>query len=194
MMNEHVYTIPGWMGESELEYLHAMVRNAPPDAIIVELGAWKGRSTGALYEGIHHNQTVCTVDSWLGQEDLRFKEHSEVITSDVFLQFMSHMHELEIIPRWYTPFMKGPTYLRMLSDDAASLFVDGSLFRVIVDSDHRAVGHDIDKWSPKLRSGGRMCGHDWNWTGVKEQIEQRLVIAEVIGDFWVCDPNLESRE
>ena len=179
--------IPGWMGDAELDYLYNMVKYGPPDALFVEIGAWKGLSTGAMFKGIHGNQTVCTVDSWLGQEDLRFKEHSEVITSDVFLQFMNYMRELEVDPLWYTPFTKGPTYLRMLSDDAATLFEDGSIFRVIVDADHRAVGHDIDVWGPKVRVDGKICGHDWSWTGVQEQIEERLVIQEVIGDLWVAE-------
>lgn len=189
-MNEELLTaikqIPGWMGDEELEFLYDLVASAPPDAILVELGAWKGKSTAALFKGIHHNQTVCTVDSWLGQEDLRFSAHSEVITSDVFLQFMSYMQELEINPRWYRPFMKGATYLRMLLDDAVSLFEDKSIFAVIVDADHRAVGRDIDRWGPKMRADGKICGHDWSWTGVKEQVEERLVVEKVIGDLWVC--------
>lgn len=185
-MNEYIKEIPGWMGDSELEYLHNLVASAPADAIIVELGSWMGLSTGAEYTAIHDEQTVVAVDSWLGQADLRFGAHSEVTRMDVFLEFMKHMNTLEIYPKWYTPEIQGATYLRMMADDAATLFPDGSLYRVIIDSDHRAVGHDVDKWLPKLRPDGKFCGHDWNWEGVQEQLTQRLEIDTVIGDLWIA--------
>lgn len=178
--------IPGWMDDAELEYLYKMVEDGPPDAIFVELGTWMGRSTCALYAGMHHDQRVVTIDSWLGQEDLRFGAHREITTSDVFLKFMNHMNRLGITPQWYTPGILGASYLRMLNDDAVNLFADKSIFRLMIDSDHRAVGHDIEIWSPKMRLDGKICGHDYNWEGVKEQLENHVIIREVIGDLWVA--------
>lgn len=180
--------IQGWMGDLELGWLHVMVQEAPDDALIVELGAWKGRSTGFLYDGMHHEQTVCTVDTWLGQADLRHTSHSEVLSSDVFLEFLDNMERLGEYPVWYEPGIPGggPSYLRMFSVDAATLFDDGSIARVFIDSDHRAVGEDVDTWGPKLAPGGFFCGHDWGWEGVKEQLESRVTIVEVIGDLWVA--------
>ena len=181
--------IQGWMGELELGWLHAMVQDAPDDALVVELGAWKGRSTGFLYDAMHHQQSVCTVDTWLGQADLRHTSHSEVLHTDVFLEFLDNMECLGEEPVWYEPGIPGggASYLRMFSVDAATLFEDGSLYAVFVDSDHRAVGEDADTWRPKITPGGILCGHDWNWTGVKEQLEQRFNIKEVVGDLWVAD-------
>jgi len=184
--------IPGWMGDAELEYLYNMVKDGPADALFVEIGAWKGLSTGAMYKAIHGNQVVCTVDSWLGQADLRFTSHGEVTTSDVFLRFLEHMHDLNIKPQWYAPFVTGPTYLRMLSEDAVNLFEGKSIYRLMVDGDHQAVGKDIDLWRYKVRPDGKICGHDWNWTGVMDQVEARLVIQEVIGDLWVAEGAIVS--
>lgn len=184
-MDEYIKEIPGWMGIAELNYLHELVKTGPSDALYVELGAWMGLSTAAEYTAIHGDQTVVAIDSWLGQEDLRFEAHSEITKSDVFLTFLYHMNKLNVTPEWYTPDKHGATYLRMLADDAATLFADGSIYRVIIDCDHRFVGHDIDKWEPKLRPDGKFCGHDWNWEGVKKQVEQRLTVEMVIGDLWI---------
>jgi|GEM_PF-6146706 len=190
MMNKQLLSeirkIPGWMGDNEIEYLHDMVASAPPDAIIVELGAWKGKSTAALYTAIHHDQQVVTVDSWLGQEDLRFNAHSEVTTSDVFLEFINYMKQFGIKPQWYNPNVLGATYLRMLNDDAVNLFEDKSIYKLMIDADHRAVGHDIDLWNPKMRTDGAICGHDYHWDGVEKQLEDRVVIQSVIGDLWIA--------
>lgn len=50
------------------------------------------------------------------------------------------------------------------SVDSASGFEDGSLDFVFIDADHRyeaALG-DIKAWTPKVREGGIISGHDYN--------------------------------
>jgi len=179
--------IQGWMGDEELDYLYQLVVDAPDDAVIVELGAWRGRTTDRLYHAMHDEQSVCTVDTWLGQPDLRHTSHSDVLTVDIFLEFMENMQERNRFPLWWEPGLTGECYLRMLCDDAATLFTDGSVYAVIVDSDHRLVGHDVQVWSPKIAPGGILCGHDFAWEGVKEQLEPLVTIKEVIGDLWIAE-------
>lgn len=185
-MNPKILDIQGWMAESELEFLHSLVVDAGPDDLIVELGSWKGRSTAALYTAMHHNQTIVTIDTWLGQADLRFSAHVDVTRSDIFLEFMENMRIFKMEPTWYTPEKKGSCYLRMLSSDAKNLFPNNSIKRLILDSDHEEIGRDIDEWNPKLvKPGGIFCGHDWNWTGAKESITRRFDVDEVIDDIWI---------
>jgi len=180
--------IPGWMGEAEMEYLHNMVLEAPDDALIVEVGTWKGLSTAAMYTAIHGNQRIVTIDSWLGQEDIRWGTHKECLDRDVFLDFMGYMTELGIGLSWYNPRSKGCLYLRALSKDAAQLFDDGSIYRLFIDGDHTGVGADIDYFFPKLAPDAIVLGHDWNWGGVKEQVEERVHVIEIIGDMWIAEP------
>lgn len=183
-MDSRIFEIQGWMSERDLQYLHSLVRKAPSDALIVELGSWKGRSTAALYTAMHGDQTVVTVDTWLGQPDLRFKEHNEVLEKDLFLEFLDNMHSLDVFPSWYTKGKTGASYLRMDSVDAASLFEDYSLYMLFVDCDHRRVGLDIDAWDKNVKSDGVLCGHDYNWVGVKEQVMERFPISAVMDDLW----------
>lgn len=180
--------IPGWMGQPELNYLYNMVLQAPPDALIVELGAWKGLSTAALYEAMHDRQTVVTVDTWLGQADLREEAHHEVLERDVFLEFMYYMDQIGVQPIWWSPDQVGACYLRALSVDAATLFQDGSVAKLFIDCDHGAVGEDIDRFLPKMAPEAEISGHDWNWGNVKHQVEERLVVTDVIGDIWIAAP------
>ena len=187
IMNERIRQIQGWMGDQELEYLYEMVVLAPDNAVIIELGAWKGKTTAYLYHAMHDDQIVCTVDTWLGQPDLRHTSHGEVMQGDIFLEFMENMKGLDVYPLWYESGVPGPTYLRMFCDDAALLFPERSIYAVIVDSDHNQVGNDVQVWSPKIALDGILCGHDWAWEGVQDKLEPLITIKQVIGDLWVAE-------
>jgi predicted O-methyltransferase YrrM len=184
-MDERILSIKGWMSEGDLEFLYNLIRRAPADAKVFELGTWLGRSTAALYMAMNGAQTVTTVDTWLGQPDLRFKEHRETLERDLFLEFISNMQQLGITPQWWSPGVTGATYLRMDCTDASTLVEDGSLDRLIIDCDHNRVGKDCGTWRPKMKPDGIICGHDYNWTGVKDQVQEHFPIDEVIEDVWV---------
>src|SRR5262249_29650597 len=60
---------------------------------------------------------------------------------------------------------------------------------VFIDGDHRyeAVKRDILKWQPKLKSGGLLCGHDRNWPGVEQAIQELLPSWKPgPGTLWSC--------
>lgn len=56
---------------------------------------------------------------------------------------------------------------------------DGSLDFVFIDADHTEAGvrRDIEAWTPKVRSGGMVLGHDISWGTVNK------VVREVFPDF-----------
>lgn len=185
-MDEKIFNIPGWMSKNELEFLHSIVKDAGNSALIVELGSWKGRSTAALYTAIHDSQTVVTIDTWLGQSNLRFAEHKEVLKRDIFLEFLDNMHNLIIYPAWYDNIRRGVCYLRMDSTDAVSLFDNGSIDVIIDDCDHRQVGLMIDIWRRKIKPGGIYCGHDFrSRPGVEAAVLDRFTISKVVDQIWV---------
>jgi predicted O-methyltransferase YrrM len=63
--------------------------------------------------------------------------------------------------------------LKMRSIDAARIVEAGSLDFVFVDGDHRtdAVLTDIGVWWRKVRPGGMVLGHDWNWPSVRRAVQ-----------------------
>lgn len=52
---------------------------------------------------------------------------------------------------------------RMTSQEGAARFADGTLDFVYLDARHyrSAVVEDLELWSPKIRPGGILCGHDY---------------------------------
>jgi len=65
---------------------------------------------------------------------------------------------------------------RMTTLNAARMVVDGSLDFVFIDADHTEAGcgADIDAWYPKIRRGGLISGHDYNWPSVRRAVEARF--------------------
>lgn len=61
------------------------------------------------------------------------------------------------------------TILRASSMDAVQQFKDGGLDFVYIDGDHsfRYIAEDICEWTPKVRAGGIVAGHDYFQTRSK---------------------------
>jgi len=55
------------------------------------------------------------------------------------------------------------TFMKMTSEEAAKEFDDGSLDFVFIDGNHayEYVKQDIELWTPKVRTGGIVSGHDY---------------------------------
>lgn len=77
-----------------------------------------------------------------------------------------------LIDRLFAPqFSEHPLYgkvpifeiMTMTSEEAAPLIPDGSLDGVFIDAMHREpfIGQDVRLWTPKVRPGGFLCGHDY---------------------------------
>lgn len=64
-------------------------------------------------------------------------------------------------------------FVRKTSEDAASMWADGSLDFVFIDGDHSYDGarKDFELYIPKVRSGGIISGHDFNITDVRNALQ-----------------------
>jgi len=67
---------------------------------------------------------------------------------------------------------KNVVFIEKTSLEAASLIKHGTLDFVYIDANHkyRYVMIDIIKWSPKVRKGGIVSGHDYNYQSVTEAV------------------------
>ena len=67
---------------------------------------------------------------------------------------------------------------------------DGTLDFVFIDADHiyEAVVKDIRAWTPKLKSGGTLCGHDTHFDGVLKAIKELIpnYIEVEVDHVWEC--------
>lgn len=75
------------------------------------------------------------------------------------------------------------------STHEASLHIqDGALDFVFIDADHtyEGVSRDILDWTPKVRAGGYIIGHDWDWPSVRQAAEEAFKYIETGPDnLWI---------
>jgi len=186
-MNSKILSIDGWMDEIELQWLYDTVQKIPKGGIFIEIGAWKGRSSGALYEGAGSNKAVISIDTWKGQPDLVDGAHKEAVTSDLFAVYLENMRALGFDPKPYHRGALGPQYIISDSIQAAALFDDGSVHIVFIDGDHLITGQDIDAYLPKVRTDGLLTGHDYFcfYEEIQQEIHKRFYIHQLIHSIWV---------
>lgn len=153
-----------------------LVENCRPDGTIVELGAWKGRSSAFLVVEARNkspNIKIHIVDTWLGSG-----EHTAGMTDGLYEKFISNM----------SPLSGHYQAQRMTTDEAAPLFEDGSLDAVFIDADHTydAVRRDIANWMPKVRKGGILAGHDYvhTWPGVVQAVNESISGFSIMEQCW----------
>ena len=152
----------------------------------MEVGAYLGRSTLYLASLIQKSgkrirlYVVDQWDGWIYDDSERFNEERESASwleeEDVFRYFLRNVlragAEDVIFP------------LRMASDQAASLFEDGTLDFVFLDADHdyRAVRRDLEAWFPKVKRRGVLGGHDYlhpHFPGVRRAADEFFMEQEL---------------
>jgi len=76
--------------------------------------------------------------------------------------------------------------LRMDTVAAAKEIEDGSLDFVFIDADHTYEGckADICAWLPKVRDGGLVSGHDYNWPSVKQAVDEFFIPTLARDNVW----------
>lgn len=182
-------SIPGWMNYTEL-YDHIATRLntlSPRPTIAVEVGAWFGQSAAYLASELKrkdaHHVTFYAVDTWEGTPNE--PQHQAVVArhgGSIFTAFQECMKGCGV-EEWVKP-------MRATSVQAAGTFADGSIDFVFIDADHTfdAVVADIRAWLPKIRPGGCLAGHDFDWDGVNLAVQQELAGRfRQWGSCWVVD-------
>ena len=155
-----------------------LVENCRDDGKIVELGAWKGKSSAFLVVEAYNKSPkieVHIVDTWGGNPF----DGSQDQSNDLYDKFISNM---SLLARPYQAHT-------MTTNEAAGLFKDESLDAVFIDADHsyEAVKTDIQNWMPKVRKGGILAGHDYNsaWPGVIRAVNEIFPEAQKIDYCWL---------
>ena len=190
-MDKRIYDIPGWMGNQELAWLHRTASKVPPGELVVEIGAWRGRSSAAIYTGLQDGVTGISVDTWKGSPDE--PAHAVAATEDIHASWVANMEALGIEIRgdvrdFNTPIGAGGVYyLKGNSLDVASLFPDESILWLFEDGWHSHCGENLDAWMPKLKPDGIYSGHDYFsfYSDIQQEIHKRFHIHSVVGTIWI---------
>jgi predicted O-methyltransferase YrrM len=159
-----------------------VVAEAPPDATLVEVGCWLGRSMAFLaVEAANSGKALhlVAVDTWqgsIGEPGMQAYARE----NDVYAMFRRNL----------APVIDRISVLRLESVKAASYLDDGTLHFVFIDASHdeASVAADIAAWWPKVAVGGLLAGHDYNTDhrGVCDAVGAAFPEGvEAVGGCWV---------
>ena len=187
-INPKILEIDGWMDELELIWLYETAQRVPENGLIVEIGAWKGRSTAALCAGaasdrFGRKKAVISIDTWKG-ENFSAEEARE---TDIFSLYKENLASVGIDVKPYERGVMGAQYITGESVEMAKLFDDKSICFLFVDGDHHSCGGDIDAYLPKMKPDGILAGHDYfcHYETIQQEIHKRFYIHRIIYSIWV---------
>lgn len=170
-------TVPGWFNEEDLKDNFDHLNN---NDIIVELGSFFGRSSSYIIEElVKRNLTskfyaidlfVLTPDGKDG--DMPFGGSSNAWEKENGKEAM-----LKEFLRYYTSnpnYNKDNHFYYQRDSFISEGFEDNSVGLIWIDASHKYenVKKDLDAWHNKIRPGGLMVGHDWEWQGVKDAVTE----------------------
>ena len=143
--------------------------------IMVELGSWKGQSAALIATELKNQNKkgvrFFCVDTWKGTSEDEHGDDKWVKEGKLFEKFTDNLKE---VSDYYIP-------LRMTTERASHLFPDQSVDICYVDADHSYDGvyKDLETWTPKIKPGGIISGHDYDPTGNAWQ-----ECRKAVDDYW----------
>ena len=182
-------SVEGWFSLDDMRFYTYAYDQLPDNCHIVEIGSWKGRSSSHMATMIANgNKQVkfdC-IDIWDGtighqantniEDQDVLKMYNTFLGNKLYNLFLKNMKPVE---GHYTP-------IRAASLDAVKQYADSSLDFVFIDAahDYDNVRADIIAWSPKVKPGGMLSGHDYQDPDVKRAISELIGPVDVIGYCW----------
>lgn len=173
---------------------------------LADIANWLGLET-AVEIGTHHAifaydfmrrfaGTISLIDPWANNSKELFYPYDFVSKSrdDDYYHAVRKMAE----------FGERVSFIRNTSENANSLFDDGTVGLVYIDGlhDYESISRDIRLWWPKLVSGGVLSGHDYCdtiWSDVIKAVDEHVAVVgvpvhliketpPVIDSWWMIKP------
>lgn len=175
-----VGNVPGWCDFTEFySYIAELVPNG---GMVCEVGTWLGSSAIHLARELQKwNKTktkIVCVDTWAGGP-----EHETLVKDlggpqGVYEAFMKNVEQAGVLHAIR------PVIAPSLS--AAKRFKPRSFHSVFIDADHSAaaVRADIAAWAPKVKRGGILAGHDYDYASVRGEVSAYSEAAGVRINEW----------
>ena len=172
-------SIQGWMSTEELTFLYHRAGQLSPGQRWLELGTWRGRSFAAVALGLPAGCHLTAVDHWNGSDDEITTTHAEARLPGrlIFQNFLAILGALsQHRPDLILEVFCGSNHL--CDTPADVVFVDGSHHAL-------AVQADLAHWTPLLRPGGSLLGHDYNHASVQLALAAAGIEVQVkAGSIW----------
>lgn len=148
--------IDGWLSDNEALGLYHIARKLPYNAVVVEIGTWKGKSTYCISKGLRSGK-IYAIDPFNADAGLDLGSQKEYAdkkgVKDLLVNFKDTMKRFGVDKKIVAK--KGySTEFHEDFDKIDFLFIDG---------DHSIEGckTDFNLYSPKIVSGGFIAFHDF---------------------------------
>jgi glycosyltransferase involved in cell wall biosynthesis len=169
---EFKYKLPkGWFYEKDIEEYRRLVEDLPDNAVMCELGCYKGRSLCSVADIIKRkNINVFVVDNFTGTSSEGNCE------SDFQEEFEINCKRFGINP-----------YIFSMSTDEANKQISQKFDLIFIDADHeeKAFKKDLTNWLNKLKYEGTIAGHDYgNHIGISKVVNDFFNNVRVYGSVW----------
>ncbi|MFH1046613.1 MAG: class I SAM-dependent methyltransferase [Candidatus Omnitrophota bacterium] len=155
--------IAGHFGPNEGRLLYKLVRSLPSGAVLVEIGAFKGKSTCFIAAGIGKNKEMhfYTIDTW-------YNDAMPQGRGDIYDEFLANIAEYKdrIEP------IRGYSY-----EVVVNWPPERQIDFLWIDADHSYEGcrQDIEDWLPFVKKGGLVLFHDYrDAPGVRLAVDQAV--------------------
>lgn len=158
-IHDAVKSIPGFMIPGQEEYLFNKVQSLPEEAVIVEIGSFKGRSTVAMgYACIGTNRKIYAIDTWDGNDsDFSERQFFEIWRQNIQI---NGLEEYVIPLRGYSHDTLSCWHELTDGKDIDFIFIGGS-------HQYLDVLKDFELSFPLVKDGGWIAFHDviHTWPG-----------------------------
>ena len=158
----------GWFSEAEGQAYAGLVQNIR-NGVIVEFGLYLGRSFSYILPVCAENNNLL-----FGIDDWRLHQHRTI--RNTFFE-------------WFRQSGFAATIIEQDGIESVKSFDDASIDLVMVDTNHHyePTKEQVSIWLPKLKSGGIICGHDYNdtWPGLVQAVDEMLGKPQnLVDSFW----------
>lgn len=186
--------IDGWFGLDEGAWIAKQAKKLPVGAKVLEVGSWHGRSSRFIADNLPEGGQLWCVDTWIGssgEPEMHGSAHydrGDHAHQWWWCNLQEHMLAGRVIP------------VRMHSDNAAHTlaYLKMEFDMIFIDGDHGEEGikTDVEAWTPLLKEGGLLCGHDYYkenegpfWVHVRQCVESRFPnVEKAATSIWYTRP------
>lgn len=188
--------LQGWVNVGFQECLDSVARHIGEDAVVIEVGSWKGASAVRIAEALKPKLAwlVC-IDTWLGSPEFYTwglddptrgvsLGHVEGYPT-VFHTFADNVlakGHADVVAPFPMSSIQAADVLAFHGVKADAVYIDAS-------HEHEAVLADLKAYKPLVKDKGIMWGDDWNWDGVRTAVTEFGAIhglkVTAVQDNWI---------
>jgi hypothetical protein len=174
-------SVPGFF--DYFAFYDTIVANLKDGDTVAEVGTWFGRSIIYLAQKCQRagkKVKFIAVDTFKGEVGI--PEHETVVAEhggSIRAAFEANLERCGV--RDMVTILEGDSAERAVAVE------DGELAFCFIDAahDYESVKRDIAAWTPKIKAGGTIAGHDAQWWEVAKAVNEKFTDAKIMGAIWV---------